>query len=53
MDLAGEEEEGSEHEEEENRTGEVRVVHDVLVDVFERVQDRECLIGSRELAMFI
>ncbi len=41
--LAGEEEEGAEEEEEEDGAGEVRVVHYVLVDSREGVEDCERL----------
>lgn len=44
VDFAGEEEEGAEEEEEENGAREVRVVHYVLRDGVERVQDCECLL---------
>ena len=37
--FAGEEEKGAEEEEEEDRTGEIGVVHDVLVDAREWVED--------------
>lgn len=43
VDLAGEQEEGAEEEEEEDGAREVRVVHDVLVDAREGVEDREGL----------
>ena len=46
VDFAGEEEEGAEEEEEEDGAGEVGVVHDVLVDARDWVQDRECLFAS-------
>jgi hypothetical protein len=38
VDLPGDEQEGAEEEEEEDRACEVRVVHDVLVDARERVE---------------
>jgi len=41
VDFAAEEEEGAEEEEEEDGTGEVGVVHDVLVDAREGVEDGE------------
>ena len=43
VDFSGEEEEGAEEEEEEDRPREVRVVHDVLRNGVQRVQDRERL----------
>ncbi len=43
MDFSGEEEEGAEEEEEEDRAREVGVVHYVLGDRVERVQDCERL----------
>jgi len=43
VDLAAEEQEGAEEEEEQDGPGEVGVVHDVLVDAREGVQDRERL----------
>lgn len=43
VDFAAEEEEGAEEEEEEDGTGEVGVVHDVLVDAGEGVEDGESL----------
>lgn len=47
VDLAGEEEEGAEEEEEEDRSGEVGVVHDVLGDGVEGVEHRERLQKKR------
>lgn len=46
MYFAAEEEERSEKEEEEDRTGEIGVVHDVLVDASERVEDCQRLCKS-------
>ena len=43
VDFSAEEKEGAEEEEEEDGAGEVGVVHDVLVDSREGVQDRERL----------
>jgi hypothetical protein len=43
VDLAREEENGAEEEEEEEGTGEVGIVHEVLVDVAEGVEDGESL----------
>ena len=43
VDFAGEEEEGAEEEEEEDGTGEVGVVHYVLGDGVEGVEDGESL----------
>ena len=43
VDLAAEEEEGAEEEEEEDRAREVGVVHYVLGDGVQRVEDRERL----------
>lgn len=43
VDLSGEEQEEAEEEEEEHGAKEVRVVHDVLIDVSEGVEYRECL----------
>lgn len=43
VDFAGEEEEGAEEEEEEDGAREVGIVHDVLVDAREGVEDCEGL----------
>lgn len=43
MYFSGEEEEEAEQKEEQYRTGEIRVVHEVLIDVAEGVQDGEGL----------
>ena len=47
VDLAAEEEEGAEEEEEEDRAREVGVVHYVLGDGVQGVEDRECLLESK------
>lgn len=52
VDLAREEEEGAEEEEEEDRPRQVRVVHDVLRDGVQRVQDRERLFFGDNDRMF-
>lgn len=44
VNLAAEKEEGAEEEEEEDGAGEVGVVHDVLVDRAEGVQNGESLV---------
>lgn len=46
VDLAAEEQEGAEEEEEQDGPGEIGVVHDVLVDARQGVQDRERLFTS-------
>lgn len=46
MDFSAEKEEGAEEEEEEDGAEEVRVVHDVLVDAGEGVEDCEGLNGN-------
>jgi hypothetical protein len=43
VDFAAEEEEGAEEQKEEDRAGEVAVVHDVLVYSCQRVEDCEGL----------
>lgn len=43
MNLAREEQKGAKEEEKEYRPGEIGVVHDVLVDVSEGVQNRQGL----------
>jgi len=53
MDLAREEEESAEKQEEENRAREVRVVHNMLIDMCQRIEDRESLIDTNTLALHL
>ena len=46
VELSAEEEEGAEKGEEEDGTGEVGIVHYVLVDVSDRIEDCESLVGN-------